>query len=86
MIEARLIKRITGELDKKEYQIYQRHGLQSEITYNASDLELYDLMKHPEWCDVGREVMDIYLTILENFNDLLIAKNYFNREENFNSQ
>ena len=42
-------------------------------------------MKHPEWNDVGREVKDIYLTILENFNDQLIAKNYFNREENLNS-
>ena len=54
------------------------------MSYNANELEIYNLMKHPEWNDVSRELQDIYVTILENFNDQLIAKNYFNRGEQEN--
>lgn len=73
MIEARLIKQMQGELEKKEYQIYGRYGLESQKSYNVTEAHLFDLLEHPEWNDATRELQDIYFSIFETFNDQLIA-------------
>ena len=47
--EIRLLNQMTKDLDNKEFQIYEKHKMQSQLIYNDKEGHLYNLVEHPEW-------------------------------------
>lgn len=85
-IEIRLINNMKQNMDKKENQIYERHGLKSQLIINGAENHLYDLVEHPQWQELTYELQAIYLTTLEDFNEQLICQNYFIRSDIHNNR
>ena len=67
-IEKRLLNQIERDLDKTEVKVYEKHRKVSQLIFNDKEFELYNLVEHPEWCDLTTEMQSVYLQTLEDFN------------------
>lgn len=76
-METRLINQLTKELDKREFQIYERHGKYSQFIFNDKETDLYNLVEHPEWIEMTSDLQNVYMKTMEDFSTQLIGQNYF---------
>jgi len=76
-VETRLINQLTKELDKREFQIYERHGKDSQFIFNDKETDLYNLVEHPEWIEMTSDLQNVYMKTMEDFSTQLIGQNYF---------
>ena len=56
------------DLDKLEHKTYSKHGMESQIIFNAKELDKMNLVKHPEWIKLTRELKGVLLTTLNDYN------------------
>ena len=67
------------ELDKKELQVYEKHGKVDQLIFNDKEAHIFDLVAHPEWQELTGDMQEVYLATLEEFNLQLVGENYFVR-------
>ena len=40
---------IEKDLEKKEFLIYEKHGLKTQVIFDKTDLDTFNLEKKPSW-------------------------------------